>query len=121
MTTLRVMVVEDDAMIGVLLAEMLEGMGYDVCAVEASEADAVIAEARWRPDLMIVDVHLGEGSGVTAVDRIHRVRPVPYVFVTGDISRIRALRPNSVSIQKPYRELDLARVIQRALDAGSVH
>ena len=50
----RVLVVEDDAMIGVLLGEMLEGMGYDVCGIEATEADAVTAAARFRPDLMIV-------------------------------------------------------------------
>ena len=41
MIALRVLVVEDDAMIGLLLlAEMLEEMGYDVCAVTATEEDA---------------------------------------------------------------------------------
>jgi CheY-like chemotaxis protein len=120
MTALRVLVVEDDAVIGALLAEMLEGMGHDVCAVEATEADAVTAAARWRPDLMIVDVRLGEGSGVSAVDEIHRAGPVPHVFVSADISRLRALRPGAAIIQKPYREADLARVIRRALDAPAV-
>ena len=117
MTMLRVLVVEDDAMIGVLLAEMLEEMGHDVCAVEATEAEAVIAAARWHPDLMIVDVRLREGSGVAAVDEIHRTDPVPHVFVSADLSSIRALRPNDAMIQKPYREADLARVIQHALGA----
>ena len=88
---LRVLVVEDDAIIGALLAEMLEGMGHDVCAVEATEADAVTAAARWRPDLMIVDVRLGEGSGVSAVDEIHRTGPIPHVFVSADIARLQAL------------------------------
>jgi len=116
MAALRVLVVEDDAIIGALLAEMLEGMGHDVCAVEATEADAVTAAARWRPDLMIVDVRLGEGSGVSAVDEIHRAGPVPHVFVSADISRLQSLRPGAAIIQKPYREADLARVIRRALD-----
>ena len=49
MAALRVLVVEDDAIIGALLAEMLEGMGHDVCAVEATEADAVTAAARCGP------------------------------------------------------------------------
>lgn len=111
----RVLVVEDDAMIGVLLGEMLEGMGYDVCGIEATEADAVTAAARCRPDLMIVDVQLGDGSGVSAIDTIHRSGPVPHVFVSGDIAKIRALRPGSIAIQKPYRESELALVIQRAL------
>jgi CheY-like chemotaxis protein len=119
-TALRVLVVEDDAVIGALLAEMLEGMGHDVCAVEATEADAVTAAARCKPDLMIVDVRLGEGSGVSAVDEIYRAGPVPHVFVSADVSRLQALRPNAAIIQKPYREADLARVIQRALDAPAV-
>jgi DNA-binding response OmpR family regulator len=117
MSALRVLVVEDDALIGVLLAEMLEGMGHDVCGIEATEADAVSAEARCRPDLMIVDVRLGDGSGVSAIEKIHRTRSVPHVFVSGDLSGIEALRPGAVMIQKPYRESDLARVIRRALGA----
>ena len=120
MAALRVLVVEDDAIIGALLAEMLEGMGHDVCAVEATEADAVTAAARWRPDLMIVDVRLAEGSGISAVDEIHRARPVPHVFVSADISRLQSLRPGAAIIQKPYSEADLARVMRRALDSPAV-
>jgi CheY-like chemotaxis protein len=120
MTALRVLVVEDDALIGALLAEMLEGMGHDVCAVEATEADAVTAAARCHPDLMIVDVRLGEGSGVAAVDAIHRTGPVPHVFVSADISGLQVLRPDAAVIQKPYREADLARVIRCALGARVV-
>jgi CheY-like chemotaxis protein len=43
---LNVLVVEDDAMIGILLAEMLGDMGYNVCAVAATEDDAVADAAR---------------------------------------------------------------------------
>ena len=118
---MRVLVVEDDAVIGLLLAEMLVGMGHDVCAIEATEADAVSAAGRCKPDLMIVDVGLGEGSGLSAVDTIYRSGPIPHVFVSGDVSKVRALRPSSNFIQKPYREADLARVIQQALDAVPLH
>lgn len=38
MTALRVLVVEDDAKIGPLLAETLRSLNYEVCAVEATEA-----------------------------------------------------------------------------------
>jgi two-component system, response regulator PdtaR len=116
MTALRVLVVEDDALIGMLLAEMLEEMGHEVCAIEATEADAVTAAVRCRPDLMIVDAQLGDGSGVSAVEKIGRTGSVPHLFVSGDISRIGALRPGAVVIQKPFREAELARAIQRALD-----
>ena len=70
MKALRILVVEDDPLIGMLLAEVLEGLGHEVCAIEANEADAVAAAARCSPDLMIVDARLGDESGIAAVDQI---------------------------------------------------
>ena len=81
MQALRVLVVEDDTITGMLLGELLEAMGHVVCAIESTEASAVTAAARCRPDLMIVDVHLGDGSGVSAVEEILRSGPVSHVFV----------------------------------------
>jgi two-component system, response regulator PdtaR len=118
MKALRVLVMEDNAMIGMHLAEMLEEMGHGVCAIEATEADAVAAAVRCRPDLMIVDVRLSDGSGVSAVEEILRTGPVPHLFVSGDISAVKALRPDAVVVQKPFREADLARAIQRAFGAA---
>ena len=115
-----VLVVEDEAIIAMLLVEVLAGMGHDVCAIEGTEADAVTAAVRCRPDLMIVDARLRGGSGVSAVDEILRTRFVPHVFISGDTSRIQALRPGAVAIQKPFRESDLARAVQRALSAAAV-
>jgi two-component system, response regulator PdtaR len=120
MSGLRVLIVEDEAVIGMLLAEVLAGMGHDVCAVETTETDAVAAAARCRPDLMIVDARLGDGSGVSAVEEILRTGFVPHVFVSGDMLGVQALRPGAVVIQKPFFESDLARAIQRALDAAAV-
>jgi hypothetical protein len=42
------------------------------------------------------------------------------VFVSGDIARLRALKPGSIAIQKPYRESELALVIQRALKPPAI-
>ena len=118
MKALRVLVVEDDYLIGIYLAELLVTMGYDVCAIEATEADAVTAAVQYRPDLMIVDMHLRNGSGIAAVEQISRTLPLPHVFVSGDMSSIEASRRGSVVLPKPFRESDLARAIQRALRAN---
>ena len=115
MKALRTLVVEDDAIIGGLLAETLEGLGHTVCAVETNVAEAVGAASHWRPDLMIVDVGLGEASGLLAVKEILRSRFVPHVFVTGNAVRGMPLSPDTVLIQKPFRVSDLERAIQRAL------
>jgi two-component system, response regulator PdtaR len=41
MKALRILVVEDDALIAMLLAELLAGLGHNVCATAATEAHAV--------------------------------------------------------------------------------
>jgi two-component system, response regulator PdtaR len=104
---LRILVVEDDPMIGDLLAETLEDLGHTVCAVETKAANAVAAAARCHPDMMIVDVGLGEVSGIAAVKEILAAGFVRHVFVTGDVSRGLSLGPNAVLIQKPFRGPDI--------------
>jgi len=117
MKALRILVVEDDVMIGELLAETLEDLGHTVCAVETKAANAVAAAARHHPDLMIVDVGLGEASGISAVNEILRAGFVPHVFVTGDALIGLSLGPDAVLIQKPFREPDIVQAIERALAA----
>ena len=118
MTTLRIMVVEDDMLIGMLLGEMLEAMGHEICAIERTEDDAVRAADQFHPDLMIVDAWLEDGSGISAVAKILRNKLIPHLFLTGDVSRMLAIRPDAVVIQKPFRETDLALGIDRALAAA---
>jgi two-component system, response regulator PdtaR len=118
--TLNVLVVEDDALIGMLVADVLVAMGHNVCTIAATEVDAIAAAARYKPNLMLVDAWLRDGNGVSAVEEISRTRWVPHVFVTGgDTSRIYALKPSAIVILKPFSDIDLDRAIQRALDAAA--
>jgi DNA-binding response OmpR family regulator len=117
MKALCVLVVEDDTLVGGLVGRMLEEMGHDVCAIETTKADAVTAAAQYKPDLMIVDAWLDDGSGVSAVEEILRTGFVPHLFMSGNIPGVRALRPGAVVLRKPFRGAELARAIQDALDA----
>lgn len=101
-------------MIGMLLSEMLTGLGHRVCAVERTELGAVAAAARFQPDLMIVDVHLKVGSGISAVETILVDRFIPHVFVTGDRFGTQRRTPGDIVIEKPFRESDLLQAIKRA-------
>ena len=118
MTVLNILVVEDDYLIGTLLSEMLIGLGHTVCAVERTETSAVAAAARHHPDLMIVDAHLGNGSGIAAMETILHDRFVPHVFVTGDKLQTQVHRPGDIVIEKPFRERDLVEAISRAIAIG---
>jgi DNA-binding response OmpR family regulator len=115
MTPLRILLIEDETMIATLLAEVLESMGHDVCGIEATELGAVAGAILYRPDLMIVDARLGDDSGLFAVAEIIRRGFIPHVFVSGDAARVRALRPDAVVLQKPFREAELTRAMKLAM------
>ena len=113
MSALRILVVEDDANISALLTEMLETMGHLVCATAATEREAVAAASRCVPDLMIVDIGLALGSGVTAVASILQNGHVPHLFMSGVLPRY--LAGDVPVLQKPFRTADLVRSIEAAL------
>jgi len=118
MALLRILVVEDDALLGLLLAETLAEMGHEVSTIATTEADAVAAADRDKPDLMIVDIHLYDGSGISAVDQILRNGPMPHVIMSGAFSLVD--RPGAVTLQKPFSVGDLTAAIQRAIDSKEV-
>ena len=119
MKPLRILLVEDDAMIALTLAEMLEAQGHQVLGIATTESEAVAAAFDLKPEMMIVDAQLREGSGLGAVDRIENGTRIAHVFISGDTLPIQTLRPWATMIQKPFFEAELTRAIQRALDVAA--
>jgi CheY-like chemotaxis protein len=114
-TPLRILVAEDNALIGMLLADMLAALGHDVCAVEATELGTVASAMRYRPDLVIADGSLRGGSGVTAVEAILQCHNIAYIFVTGDNAAIRLRMPEAVILAKPFNEAGLEAAIRTVM------
>lgn len=119
MKKLRVMIVEDNRVIAGLLAELIEAIGHEVCGIESSESGSVAGACRLKPDLMIVDAHLLDGSGISAVETITRDCFIPHIFVSGDASAVRLLKPKATVLQKPYFETDLLLAITSALGTAA--
>ncbi len=118
MQPLRVLVIEDDALIAMLLAEVLGGMGHKVCATAGTPAEAIAAARQENPDLVLSDVKLRNGSGIDAVQEILRSKPVPHMFMTGDTLGLKLRLPNAVAVRKPFSEAVLATAIEKALAAA---
>ncbi len=115
MPNLRILLVEDDGMISMLMTMMLEEMGFTVCATACSEADAIREAERTLPDLIVTDVNLEEGSGTAAIATICRRRPTPHVFVSADADGARGMNPNALVLEKPFHYADLERAIGHAM------
>ncbi len=111
----NVLVMEDDAVIGMCLATMLSDMGFEVGEVQSTTVAAVQAAGRRRPDLMIVDVHLAGGDGGAAVWDILRGGFIPHIFISGDRLDQATLGKDAIVLQKPFFASELMRAIDRAL------
>ncbi len=113
---LCVLLIEDDALIGDLLRELITDMGHYVCAIEPTEAGAVAAAGRYGAQLIIVDVGLAHGgSGIAAIDLIQRTQAVPCLVMTGGIAQHGL--GGKVVLRKPFSTADLHRAMQLALMA----
>ena len=111
---LGIVIVEDDALIAMDLADLLIGMGHDVRAIAQTESEAIAAALRCQPDLMIVDGQLAEGSGMEAMRQIQATGHVAHFYITGDRLRIAGLSADVVVVAKPFTLNDLASGIARA-------
>lgn len=109
---LRILLAEDDAVVGSLLAELLVGIGHDVCRIATTENEAVAAAAQEFPDLMIVDAHLRQGSGMAAMETILRSGPMPHIFMTGN-SRL-TMPSSALVLRKPFSVTDLIAAVNSA-------
>jgi CheY-like chemotaxis protein len=108
----RILVIEDEILIGMLLEDMLADLGYGVAGVVPQLSEALAAARRETFDLAILDVHL-HGESVFPVADVLAERGVPFVFATGYGERglPEAYRGRPV-LQKPFAKDDLERVLK---------
>lgn len=107
----RVLVVEDEMLIGMLLEDMLSDMGLEVAAVVPRLKEALAAVERETFNLAILDVHLHGESAFPVADALVG-KNIPFVFATGYGERglPEQYRGRPV-LQKPFARDDLERVL----------
>jgi CheY-like chemotaxis protein len=78
----RVLVVDDEPMIALLLGDWLGELGHEVLGPARNAAQALALIEAKRPDAAIVDVSLGRETGYPVAERLTKLG-VPFVFATG--------------------------------------
>jgi CheY-like chemotaxis protein len=108
---LRVLVVEDEMMVSMLIEDMLSDMGCLVVG-PASRLDEAIELAKSAEiDCAVLDVNLG-GTPIFPLADVLRERGCPFAFATGyGDAGLRDADRGTPVLQKPFREGDLARVL----------
>ena len=119
----RVLVIEDEAVIALDVADIVRNAGHQVVGIAATEKAAVELAKQHSPHLVLADIQLrGSDSGIAAVNQIMRSMSVPVIFVTGYPERLltgKQVEPAFV-ISKPFDPDLLRAAIAQALDTVSI-
>ncbi|HET7632611.1 MAG TPA: ANTAR domain-containing protein [Gemmatimonadaceae bacterium] len=83
--SIRILVAEDDNAARALLVELLTGLGHTVVAEAGTGHEAQERAVSLLPDVVLLDVHMPDGSGIEAAEAITAVAPgVAVVLFSGD-------------------------------------
>jgi CheY-like chemotaxis protein len=116
--TKRILVVEDELMIRMLLEDMLGELGYAIVA-EAGRLDEALEAVRSADfDLAILDVNLN-GQPIAPVADALAARGTPFVFATGYGDRgLPDMHRDRPVLKKPFQLDGLRQMLQTALQTG---
>jgi len=106
---IRLLLVEDSVTQREILRRLIDASGDLVVVAEARNGrEAVAGVARYRPDVVLMDIHMPDMDGVSATREIMQKTPVPIVITSASLKRqeidlgMEALRAGAVSvIEKP--------------------
>jgi CheY-like chemotaxis protein len=111
----RILVVEDDFLIRMMLAEMLTDEGYEV--VEAGSGDEALPLLDGSVALLLTDVQLpGALNGRALVEKARQTRPdLPVIYTSGRSDGMAKLGPHEVAVAKPYQSSDICAAVRKML------
>ena len=113
-----VLIIEDEPLIALDLADLVTSIGHKVCATATTHRAAVAAFAKHQPGLVLADVQLADGSsGLEAVNEILKSFEVPVIFITAYPERLlTGKRPEpTFLINKPFQPETVKAIISQAL------
>ncbi len=114
----RVVIAEDEALIRMDLAEMLQEEGYEVVGQAGDGESAVKLATEHRPDLVILDVKMPVLDGISAAERIGADKVAPVLMLTAFSQRELVERARDAGamayLVKPFSKADLVPAIEMA-------
>lgn len=125
MTRTRIVIAEDEAIIRMDLAEMLEEEGFEVLG-QAADGDAAIELVReFKPDLAILDIKMPKMNGIQVAEIISRERLAAVLMLTAfsqrDLAAQAAQAGALAYLVKPFQKADLIPAIEVALALFDEH
>ncbi|WP_422021071.1 response regulator [Pyruvatibacter mobilis] len=118
LTRSDVMIIEDEAIIALDIQGLVEELGHNVTGVAATRTEAQKLVAQKKPDILLADIQLADGSsGIDAASDILAELDIPVVFITAFPERLltgRQVEPTFL-ITKPFQPAAVRAAISQAL------
>ncbi|RKX75056.1 MAG: hypothetical protein DRP87_15455, partial [Spirochaetes bacterium] len=120
MESLRVLIIEDDALSAQDVEMMLNNIGHSCCGIVADGRVAVEKAMEERPDIVLMDISLKGGSdGIEAAEQIYNRLNIPVVYISGysdkeTLSQVKETNPYGFKV-KPIEEENLWRTLELAV------
>jgi CheY-like chemotaxis protein len=113
--------VEDEAMIRMMIADMLEELGYSVAAEAGEISEAVRLAETTEFDFAILDVNIN-GKIISPVADLLCARHRPFVFATGyGAAGVPEAYRDTPALQKPFELETLGNAIEKLLQSPTRH
>ena len=114
-----VLIVEDEAVVALFLADVLAELNYEVCGVAPTGREALALAAERRPDFAMVDLRLkGDLDGLDTARKLSDELNIRSILLSGDPEALRSAASRGVSpigiLNKPYTPEQLEAVLARA-------
>jgi CheY-like chemotaxis protein len=116
-----VLIIEDEPLIAMDLADIVEKMGHRVVGRTRTHTEAIAAASRTNPGLVLADVQLADGSsGLQAVKQLVQSMEVAVIFITAYPERLlTGERPEpTFLITKPFAPDTVRAIVSQALFFG---
>ncbi len=120
----KVMIIEDEPLIALDLRTIVDETGHEVLGVARTMAEAVTLGRAGRPDLILSDIQLADGSsGLDAVKTLlDELGEVPVVFITAFPERLlTGKKPEpALLISKPFQPLQVRTAVSQGMFFSSL-
>jgi 1,2-diacylglycerol 3-beta-glucosyltransferase len=110
------MIVEDEALIAMILRDHLQDAGYHVLDLTDRHSEAMETAKISKPDLALVNIRLsGHDDGIELAEQL-KALGIPVLLISGQVSRARSAQTVAIaSLPKPYDAADMVLAVDYLL------
>lgn len=117
MDKIKILIVEDEMIIGAKISMQLSTLGYEVTGILSRGEEVAAHVVESKPEIILLDINLkGSLDGIETALQLQKTVEIPIIYLTANsdeatFNRAKSTKPYAF-ISKPFNQLDLQRAIE---------